>query len=372
MTRVKPQVAVIYTHFPHYRKGVFDALRASQKHDYHFFYDPHGVDETIRSADVRQADTHIQTYSFAGLMIQPGFARYCLSARFDAYIFLGNPYILSTWVYASLLRLRRGKVAFWTHGWLSPREGPKGAIRSLFYRLADVLLLYGSRAKEIGKSLGFPEDRMQVIYNSMNYNEQEAARRRQVGRPAEFSVPYFLCVSRLVADVQLELAIEAIATLVQVSKTGVKLVVVGDGPERERLRKLASEGQADVEFLGPIYDEDRLAGLFMNSLAVVSPGKVGLLAMHSLAYGTPVITHNNFEMQMPESEAIDHLKTGYLFRYGDLDGLVEGMSKYLSKGIIEDDRKRLIGVIENSYTPEAQLELIETSIEELLLRDCTL
>ena len=37
----------------------------------------------------------------------------------------------------------------------------------------------------------------------------------------------------------------------------------------------------------------------------VSPGNVGLTAIHSLTYGTPVLTHDNFNFQMPEAEAIE-------------------------------------------------------------------
>ena len=36
----------------------------------------------------------------------------------------------------------------------------------------------------------------------------------------------------------------------------------------------------------------------------VSPDKVGLTAIHSMAYGRPVITHDNMDRQGPEVEAV--------------------------------------------------------------------
>ncbi|RWM75507.1 glycosyltransferase family 4 protein [Mesorhizobium sp.] len=362
----KPRVAIVYTHFPHYRRAVFEALRTSERYEYQFFYDRHGVDPTIQSAHEDQHGKSLRTLSFCGLMIQPAFLQYCLGIHFDAYIFLGNPYILSTWLYAPLLRMQKGKVAFWTHGWIGTREGLKGTIRSIFYQLADILLLYGTRAKEIGKGKRFPPERMHVIYNSLDYAAQQEARGRQVGKPAEISGAYFLCVSRLVSNVQLELAIEAAANLSRNSKSNVQLVIVGDGPERQRLMAFAAACKADVRFLGPIYDEDRLAGLFMNSLAVVSPGKVGLLAMHSMAYGTSVITHDDLDLQMPESEAIQPPTTGLFFRRGDLDALCEAMSHYLGAIDMTPRREEAINTIEARYTPEVQRELIERAIAQML------
>jgi glycosyltransferase involved in cell wall biosynthesis len=132
------------------------------------------------------------------------------------------------------------------------------------------------------------------------------------------------------------------------------------------LEACASRCKAPVQFLGAIYDEERLAGLFMNCLAVVSPGKVGLLAIHAMAYGAPVITHDDFDRQMPEVEAIRSPNTGRLFRRGDLDGLCEAMSHYLTAPAAASERQEAINAIEERYTPQAQRRLIEAALDQLL------
>ena len=45
----------------------------------------------------------------------------------------------------------------------------------------------------------------------------------------------------------------------------------------------------------------------------VSPGNIGLTAIHSLSYGTPVCSHSNFNNQMPESEAIINFEKWFFF-----------------------------------------------------------
>lgn len=57
------------------------------------------------------------------------------------------------------------------------------------------------------------------------------------------------------------------------------------------------------------------AEFIYNADLCVSPGNVGLTAMHSLVFGCPVITHNCFEWQMPEFEAIQPGITGDFLRW---------------------------------------------------------
>ena len=77
----------------------------------------------------------------------------------------------------------------------------------------------------------------------------------------------------------------------------------------------------NVCFFGPCYDEFEIGMLIYNAALCVSPGNVGLTAIHSLSYGTPVISHNDFKHQMPEFEAIVPGETGAFFIANDLNSL---------------------------------------------------
>lgn len=357
------RAAVLYTHFPHYRRPVFDRLRQSQVFSFSFYYDFKGVDPTIVSGQSEAADISVRCYQWGPFMFQPGFLTEALRGRFEAYILLGNPYILTNWLFALLARLRGRKVLMWTHGWRRTDEGWRGQLRNLYYRLAHMLLLYGDRAKSIGVRNGFASQQLWPIYNSLDYDAQAIARdRRSFGERRRSD---FLCVSRLVPEVRIDLAIEALAIVNRDAVRPAKLVVVGDGPKRSELQALAERLEVPVEFTGAIYDEDELAERFLSAAAVVSPGKVGLLVMHSLAYGTPVITHDNMDEQMPEVEAIVDGRTGAFFRRGDVHSLAEKMQSFLrNEGLCAEEEA--IRTIEQRYTPEVQRQLIEAALHNLL------
>jgi hypothetical protein len=59
-----------------------------------------------------------------------------------------------------------------------------------------------------------------------------------------------------------------------------------------------------VHFTGPIYAEAEHGPLLRLPTYVSVRGPVGLMAMHAMIYGRPVITHDDFDQQKPEFEAI--------------------------------------------------------------------
>jgi glycosyltransferase involved in cell wall biosynthesis len=92
---------------------------------------------------------------------------------------------------------------------------------------------------------------------------------------------YFLIVAALVPYKRIELAIEA------VGRTGRVLWIVGEGPERRRLERLAGPS---VCFLGWVSD-DELVKLYNGCRALLFPGEedFGITAVEAQACGRPVI-----------------------------------------------------------------------------------
>ena len=93
---------------------------------------------------------------------------------------------------------------------------------------------------------------------------------------------YLLIVSALVPYKRIDLAVQA-ATV-----AGLPLRVVGEGPERARLQRLAAD--APVEFLGRQTDE-QIRTLYRGALAVVLPGEedFGIVPVEAQACGRPVV-----------------------------------------------------------------------------------
>lgn len=91
----------------------------------------------------------------------------------------------------------------------------------------------------------------------------------------------FLVVSALVPYKRIDLAIEACR------RVGAPLRIVGDGPERGRLERLAG---GRVEFTGWIGDEE-LREEYRRALAVIMPGEedFGIVPVEAQACGRPVV-----------------------------------------------------------------------------------
>lgn len=358
----KKRIAILYTHLPHYRVPVFRALMDSECFEYNFFYDPKGLDSTILSGALREGACPIKTIKIGSLIFQPAIFKLAFFSNYDAYILLGNPYIVTNWFGALILKMRRKVVLMWTHGWIRPNEGIKGFARLVFYRLADGLLLYGERAYGIALSKGFQKKNIQVIYNSLDYRSQKIIRDSLNSSFQRERI--FLFVGRLTKEVRLDIAIKALSIL-QLDQVYARLIIVGDGEDECNLKQLAKNLELKVEFHAAIYDETKLAPLFLQAAAVLSPGKVGLLAVHALGYGTPVITSGNFEEQMPEAEAIKDGITGSLCRELCPESFAEAMCAWLNSAKVDAAKKVAIATIEQSYTPESQRSRIEETLFKL-------
>ena len=123
---------------------------------------------------------------------------------------------------------------------------------------------------------------------------ERAAGRARLGLRADAVV--FVAVGRLVASKRLDRAVEAVAAVVAAGGTDgveVQLLVVGDGPERERLTTLAAtRGVADrVVFAGALDAEALAVAVGVGDVAVSTSDYegFGLTSAEAMAAGLPVV-----------------------------------------------------------------------------------
>jgi glycosyltransferase involved in cell wall biosynthesis len=125
----------------------------------------------------------------------------------------------------------------------------------------------------------------------------------------------FLVVSALVPYKRVETAIEACRL------AGVRLTIVGRGPEEPRLRQLAGSG---VEFLGWVSDET-IRNLYGTAVAVLLPGRedFGMVPVEAQACGTPVVALK----AGGACETVLDGVTGVLVEDGSPEGFAEGLAR---------------------------------------------
>ncbi|MFK5950491.1 MAG: glycosyltransferase, partial [Methylococcales bacterium] len=231
---------------------------------------------------------------------------------------------------------------------------------------------YGNNAKSIMLKKDFNIQELDVIYNSLDYSTQSELResigieeRNKIRDEYSFDRDgvVLIAIGRLMGKLKIEQAIQALSMANMNQNT--YLIVVGDGPEKDNLTHLASDlGIKDkVIFYGECHDEKELSLLYNASDVSVVMGKVGLSAMHSLAYGVPMITNNSMHKHFPEIEAIIENKTGWYFKEDDIEDFVSKLHKIEYKGNIYQN---CIQTIEDHYTPDKQVYFIEQAISKHL------
>lgn len=293
--------------------------------------------------------------------------------QYDRYLMIGEARDITTWRMLILKNLfyREKKIYFWTHGWYGKESRIERIIKRLFYRMVDGVFLYGNYAKELMVKEGVREDKLFVIHNSLDYDTQLEIR-KQI-RPSAMYHEHFknnnrniVFLGRLTAIKRQDLLLEAVSILKQKGEI-YNVTFVGDGEERKHLEQLSNDlGIAEnVWFYGACFDEVKNAGFVYNADLCVSPGNVGLTAMHMLMFGTPVISHNRFELQMPEFEAVVPYKTGSFFKYGDVNDLADKIQEWfrVNGSLREEVRKTCYQEIDTQWNPDFQMNVIQSVLK---------
>ena len=380
------QVAVVQHCFPHYRLALFRLMSQQEPPapQYSVYYGQehravglHTLDPLEGLSPEHRARGRFRTIRNRWMTKyccwQGEAIRLALGRQFDTLILAGNMYHFSTWIAAALARLRGKRVLFWTHGLQRRNPAWKWWLRTRFYRLANALLLYGQHGRRLCMEAGLHPDALYVCLNSLDLDEQTRVRRGLSRRGckavrqrlfADADLPLLIWVGRLQPSKQCDLLIKTAKLL---SETGrpVNVLLVGDGPSTPSLKQLTEELDltGHVQFYGPCWEEKDLGPMIAAADVFVCPGAVGLSCMHSLAYGTPVITHDDWAEQLPEAEAIVPGKTGALYRRGSVEDLSRVIAEWLAaQQPRETIRSECYAMVDNYYNPRHQIRVFNAAV----------
>ena len=143
-------------------------------------------------------------------------------------------------------------------------------------------------------------------------------------------------------------------------KIPAKLLMVGDGPEKEKAERLCYELGINnkVIFLGNSNEIDRILSYSDLFLLPSETESFGLAALEAMAWGVPVISSNSGGLPEVNFDGI----SGYLSNVGDIDGMAKNAIKILENDQIlkefknnaleiakKFDIKNILPIYENLY-----------------------
>jgi len=233
-------------------------------------------------------------------------------------------------------------------------------IQKFVFHRADKVITPSSYLKGIlQKYYKVPAVKIEVVYNAVELKEVEAAGEK-------YGQPVVITIGRLVPWKGIGELIELVPALVE-KYPDFKLLVVGDGPENDKLKKLCHEIGAEphVIFTGKVSHEQTLSFLKNSDIFVLNSRYEGLphTVIEAMACQCPVVATNIGGTR----EVVDDRKTGMTVNPEDKIQLIENIGLLLNNNEL---RQKIIDAayraIKDRFTWERTLAVLEESFKGVL------
>lgn len=231
------------------------------------------------------------------------------------------------WVKSMILPFMKSqKTILWGHRYSG--NNIACSIRNFIMKRADANVLYSNCEVDRMISSGVDPSKIFVANNTI-----------EVANHAfndDIPKKSFLYVGRAQKRKNIDQLLNSFANIVSEIPADIVIEIIGEGAENEILKSLAeSLGIKErVFFRGAIHDAEILKSYFHKSLAYVSPGSVGLGVLHSLAYGTPVVTRLG-EYHGPEFNNVIDKENGIVYNEPeDLDQILISLANQPDKALL--------------------------------------
>lgn len=332
---MKKKIAFIGNYYPKYRTHLFNGL--SQKFNIDVFHDINykiylKLIEENNNFRVFHSKVWFKKYR---LNFQPKALKNILLDNYFAVILPLRISDINTWISLLLFRLFKTKVVLWGH--IKRWSKAKRIFYKIIMYLANSIIVYNDIQKMDAIKLGINARKIFVGYNSLdteelvciykNLSDKELTEFKEENQLINKKILLF--TGRLDTRKRIDLLLSAIS-FIKNDVPEIFGIIIGDGPEKQKLIKLANKLNIanNVLFVNAIYDENELVKYFKSSEIYVIPGLAGLSILHAFAYSIPIIISTS-KNNGPESELVTNYKTGILFQESNLKELVLAIKFYL-------------------------------------------
>ncbi|MEZ9461145.1 glycosyltransferase family 4 protein [Vibrio splendidus] len=210
------------------------------------------------------------------------------------------------------------KIYYQPHGVSYDPQNNKSKLERFFFKVVEVML-----CKLVHKIIAISNYEKKLLIDAhvnskvvMIYNPVQIGMSNNIGNLDE---KYYLFVGRFDEQKGLDRLLDFWSGF-----NGSKLVVVGESVLNSNVRQ---ENLTNVEFVNWVCP-DELVSYYSNATALIMPSRwegFGLVAIESLACGTPVISSNRGALP----ELIDDGVDGYIFDFEDFNFSIESKIKKL-------------------------------------------
>ena len=316
----RPRVVIVQRRMTHYRIPLFELLREK--------LDAAGVELIVVFGDATLAEqkkadsgkldwgTYVPCrYGLAGNVCWQNVRPVIRDADLVV-VTQENRLILNHWM---LLFPRKFKLAFWGHGANLQSHAPRG-FREKFKRWTtnrvDWWFGYTQMTAELVLPTGFPAARITVLNNTVDTTAMQrqrlaiASQHTQQLRAALGlgSGLIGIFVGSLHTDKRLDFLFNA-AALIQQRIPNFQLLVVGDGPEQDKVHRWCAVHPWS-KWVGAQLGKDKVAHIAMADV-ILNPGLVGLGILDSFVCGVPLLT-TDCGVHSPEIAYLENGVTGIM------------------------------------------------------------
>ena len=367
---MKQKLCFITNIGPHYRLPIFQKISETFSCD---FYLGDHINTKIKAFDYNKLKGYKETLHnrfFHNFYWQSGSIQ-LVNRDYTHYILDGEPYCLSSWIILLWALIRHKETIAWTHGFYGNESFVKNIIKKTYYKLFTKLMVYSEYSINVMKSKGFNPENMYCIANSLDSAHLLDIRKRLCksnvySKHFHNNYPVVIYCGRIQKRKQLNQIIDS-AKMLYEENCPINIIFVGKDVDGVDIPSYAKEKgiEQSVWMYGSCYEDSTLAELFYNASVCVSPGNIGLTAIHALSFGCPIITHDNFAEQMPEFEAIKPSKTGYFYLQGDVADLKDKIRKVISadEKTWEETRKEAFKEIDRKWNVDYQINVLKKVLE---------
>lgn len=363
------KLCMIYSTAPKYREAIFKAI--DDEYDCDWFFGETKNDIKEMDLSLLKHTAYYKSFGKASKLYWQGIILPALfTKKYHNYLVLAETRSISFWlaVFMKKIFFHNKKLYGWSHGWYGKEGKVQKVLERLKMKCMDGLFVYNRRARQLMIDGGIDPGKIFVIGNSLNYSRQLEL--RNALKPSDIFTSYFhnnnkvlIFIGRLTTVKRLDLLVEAV-NILRNRNQNYNIVFVGDGMKKKELVDMCNEYGIPAWFYGACYDEAINAELVYNADLCVSPGNIGLTAIHSLMFGTPAITHNDYAHQMPEFEAIIPRVTGDFFEPNNPASIAQCIEQWFSNNDNREIiRKQCYDEIERQWNPKYQMNVIKKNLK---------